>query len=128
MRTALVLPSSCPTRTGSDQPLVLWHLSWTTSTGPKDTGDRVQDKCRHADEEMVAFKLMMWAWKLGKVGRTGLTTPQPVLADRPGFVRAGLMRLEMGEDLSHIIRGGQVCPIAPAEDVLAHPSELQPSG
>jgi len=74
---------------------------------------------RHADQEMVAFKLMMWAWKLGKVGRGGLTTPQ--------FVRAGLMRLEMGEDLTHIVRGGQVRPIAPVEQVLARRSELEPS-
>ena len=64
---------------------------------------------RKADEEMVAFKLMMWAWKLGKERRAGLTTPQ--------FVRAGLMRLEMGEDLTHIIRGGTIRPIAPMEEV-----------
>jgi len=68
---------------------------------------------------MVAFKLMMWAWKLGKVGRRSLTTPQ--------FVRAGLMRLQMGEDLTHIIRGGQARPIAPAEDVLARQPEPESS-
>jgi hypothetical protein len=66
---------------------------------------------RKADEEMVAFKLMMWAWKPGKERRGGLTTPQ--------FVRAGLMRLEMGEDLTHIVRAGTVRPIASAEEVLA---------
>ena len=66
---------------------------------------------RHADEDMVAFKLMLWSWGLGKEGRGGLTTPQ--------FVRAGLMRLEMGEDLTHIIRGGIMRPIAPVEEVLA---------
>jgi len=51
------------------------------------------------------------AWKLGKERRGGLTTPQ--------FVRAGLMRLEMGEDLTHIVRGGTVRQIAPAEEVPA---------
>jgi hypothetical protein len=51
------------------------------------------------------------AWKLGKKRRGGLTTPQ--------FVRVGLMRLEMGEDLTHIIRGGTVCPVAPMEEVQA---------
>jgi hypothetical protein len=66
---------------------------------------------RKADEEMVALKLMMWAWKLGKERRAGLTTPQ--------FVRAGLMRLEMGEDLTHIIRGGTVRPTASMEKVQA---------
>jgi hypothetical protein len=59
----------------------------------------------------VAFKRMMWSWQLGQERRGGLTMPQ--------FVRAGLMRLEMGEDLPHIIRAGTVRPIAPAEQVLA---------
>ncbi len=78
---------------------------------------------RQADEEMVAFpqrgpagKLMMWAWKLGKERRGGLTTPQ--------FVRSGLMRLQMGEDLTHIVRGGTVRPIAPVEEVSSLESEL----
>jgi len=66
---------------------------------------------RRADDEMVAFKLMLWGWKLGKDGRDGLTTPQ--------FVRRGLMTLQMGEDLSHIVRGGTTRPIASVEEVLA---------
>ena len=70
---------------------------------------------RKADEEMVAFKLMMWSWKLGKERRGDLTTPQ--------FVRAGLMRLKMGEDLTQIIRGSTVRLIAPVEEVLALPAE-----
>jgi hypothetical protein len=48
---------------------------------------------RKADEDMVAFKLMLWSWGLGKEGRGGLTKPQ--------FVRAGLMRLEMRPDSHH---------------------------
>ena len=79
--------------------VVVWHA----------LTERVAD--RKADEEVVAFKLMLWSWKLGKERRGGLSTPQ--------FVRAGLMRLEMGEDLSHIIRGGTVRPIASVEEVLA---------
>ena len=66
---------------------------------------------RHADQEMVAFKLMLWGWKLGKDLRGGLTTPQ--------FVRRGLMKLQMGEDLNHIVRGGTKRPIAAPEEVLA---------
>ena len=66
---------------------------------------------RKADEEMVAFKLMMWARKLGKERRGGLTTPQ--------FVRAGMTRLEMGEHLTRIIRSDMVRPIAPMEEVQA---------
>jgi hypothetical protein len=74
---------------------------------------------RKADEEMVAFKLMTWAWKLGQGRRGGLTTPQ--------FVRAGLVRLEMGEDLTHIIRGGTVRPIAPMEEVQSLQVMLWPA-
>jgi hypothetical protein len=66
---------------------------------------------RHADPDMVAFKLMLWAWQLDKQMRGGLTTPQ--------FVRAGLLRLQMGDDLTHIIRGSTRRPIAPVEEVLA---------
>ena len=66
---------------------------------------------------MVAFKLMLWSWRLGKERRGGLTTPQ--------FVRAGLMWLEMGEDLPHIIRGGTVRQIAPVEELLALQSEVE---
>jgi hypothetical protein len=65
---------------------------------------------------MVAFKLMLWSWNLGKERRGGLTTPQ--------FVRAGLMRLEMGEDLGHIVRGGTVRPIASVEEVRALQTEI----
>lgn len=79
--------------------VVVWHV----------LTEREAD--RRADPDMVAFKLMLWSWKLGKERRGGLSTPQ--------FVRAGLMRLEMGEDLSHIIRGGAVRPIASVEEVLA---------
>jgi hypothetical protein len=31
---------------------------------------------RKADEEMVAFNLLMWAWNLGKERRGGFSTPQ----------------------------------------------------
>lgn len=82
--------------------VVVWHV----------LHEREAD--RKADPEMVAFKLMMWAWKLGKERRGGLTTPQ--------FVRSGLMRLQMGEELTHIVRGGTVRPIAPVEEILT----LQP--
>jgi transposase len=79
--------------------VVVWHVL------TEATADR------HADQEMVAFKLMLWAWKLGEDGRDGLTTPQ--------FVRKGLMTLQMGEDLTHIVRGGTKRPVATPEEVLA---------
>ena len=55
--------------------------------------------------------------KEGRERRGGLTTPQ--------FVRAGLMRLEMGEDLPHIIRGRRVRQIASVEEVLALQSAMK---
>jgi hypothetical protein len=34
------LDGPCSALVLSDQPLVLWPLSWTTSIGPRDKGDR----------------------------------------------------------------------------------------
>ncbi len=76
----------------------------------------VLTKCtadRHAQQEMVAYKLLLWSHQLGKDRREGLTTPQ--------FVRLGLMRLGMGENLTHITKGNTVYRIAPVEDVLPLP-------
>jgi len=91
--------------------VVVWHVL------TECVADRKADEetCPERSRRMVAFKLMLWAWKLGKERHGGLTTPQ--------FVRAGLMRLEMGEDLTHIVRGGTVRPIAPTEEVLALQAE-----
>jgi hypothetical protein len=40
----------------------------------------------------------------------GLSTPE--------LARKGLMKLKMGEDLTHIVRGGTKRPIATTEEVL----------
>jgi hypothetical protein len=55
--------------------VVVWHV----------LTEREAD--RRADLDMVAFRLMLWSWQLGKERRGGLPTPQ--------FVRAGLRRLEV---------------------------------
>jgi transposase len=82
--------------------VVIWHV----------LSERAAD--RHSEPEMVAFKLMQWAWKLDLVQRGGLSTPQ--------FIRYYLMRLKLGEDLSRIHRGGVNRPIASVEELLAlHP-------
>ena len=75
-----------------------------------------EEACPEQSRRMLAFKLMLWAWKLGKERRDGLTTPQ--------FVRAGLMRLEMGEDLTHIVRGGTVRQIASVGEVRALQTQI----
>ena len=71
--------------------------------------ERVAD--RNAVPEMVAFKLMIWSWKLTDAQRGGLSSRQ--------FVRYGLLRLELGEDLTHIITGTSTRrAIAPPAEVL----------
>jgi hypothetical protein len=71
---------------------------------------------RHADPDKVAFKFMIWSWKLTAEQRGGLTTRQ--------FVRYQLMRLKLGDDLTHVVRGGSRHLIAPPEEVLALQPEL----
>ena len=70
---------------------------------------------RRADPDMVAYKLMIWSWKLNDVQRGGLTSRQ--------FVRYGLMRLKIGQEISRIKRMGNR-PIASVEEVLGRLPEL----
>lgn len=70
----------------------------------------------HADADLVAFKFMVWSWKLTDAQRGGLTTRQ--------FVRYQLMHLKMGDHLTHVVRGGARHLIAPADEVLALKPEL----
>jgi transposase len=71
---------------------------------------------RHADPDKVAFKYIMWSWKLDDAKRKGMSTRQ--------WARYQLMRLQLGEDLTHIMRGGHRYPIAPAEELQALLPEL----
>lgn len=65
---------------------------------------------RRADPDKVAFKYIMWSWKLDDAKRSGMSTRQ--------WTRYHLMRLQLGEALTHITRGGNRYPIAPIEEVL----------
>jgi transposase len=73
---------------------------------------------RHADEKMVATKLMRWSWELTDEQRGGLTTRQ--------FIRLQLMRLQLGEDLTHFRYGNMPRRIASVEEVLALKPDLRP--
>ena len=85
--------------------VAVWHV----------LSERVADK--NAVPEMIAFKMMMWSWKLSDQERGGLTTRQ--------FVRYHLMRLKTGEDLPYLITGKNTKrAIAPREEVLALKPEL----
>jgi transposase len=85
--------------------IVVWHVLMARSAD------------RRADAEQVAFKLMVWAWKLTDEQRGGLSSRQ--------FIRANLMRLGLGAELTHITRGGTKRPLATIEEVLALQPELR---
>lgn len=76
-----------------------------------------QSAAQRADAEPVAFKLMVWSWKLTDTQRGGLTSRQ--------FIRAQLIRLGLGHDLTHIRPGGTKRPLARVEEVLALRPELR---
>ena len=79
--------------------VAIWHV----------LTERAADQ--HAQPEMVATKLMRWSWQLTDEQRGGLTTRQ--------FVRYHLMRLKLGEDLTHFRYGNMPRRIASVEEVLA---------
>jgi hypothetical protein len=83
--------------------VAVWHV----------LAERVAD--RKAVPDMVAFKLMVWAWRLNDVQRGGLTARQ--------FIRYGLMRLKIGQEIDRIHRAGNR-PIASVEEVLGRLPEL----
>jgi transposase len=87
--------------------IVIWHVLHGQSVDQR------------ADAERVAFKLMVWSWKLTDEQRGGLTSRQ--------FIRAHLMRLGIGNDLSHITRGGTKRAVASVEEVVALRPELRRS-
>ena len=70
---------------------------------------------RRADPDMIASKLMAWSWKLTDAQRGGLTSRQ--------FVRYGLMRLKIGQEITRIKRRNNR-PIASEEEVLELLSDL----
>ena len=60
---------------------------------------------------------VVWSWKLTDAQRGGLSTRQ--------FVRYQLMHLGLGQNLTHVVRGGAKRLIAPPEEVLALKPELR---
>jgi len=85
--------------------VVIWHVLHGQSVDQR------------ADAERVAFKLMVWSWKLTDAQRGGLTSRQ--------FIRAHLIRLGIGNELRHITRGGTRRHLASVEEVLALRPELR---
>lgn len=85
--------------------VVIWHVLQARTADQR------------ADAEQVAFKLMVWSWKLSDAQRGGLTSRQ--------FIRAHLIRLGLGPELTHITRGGTRRALASVEEVLALQPELR---
>lgn len=69
-----------------------------------------QEADRHAQEELVGCKLLLWGYRLKKAGRQGLSGPQ--------FVRQELDRLKLGQNLSQLKRGGIKLKIPPPSPPL----------
>ena len=85
--------------------VVVWHV----------LHDREAD--RQAKAERVAAKLMTWSWDLDEEQRGGMTTRQ--------FTRYHLMRLQLGDELTHVQTAGRARPLASVDEVLALHPELQ---
>jgi transposase len=69
-----------------------------------------QEADRHAQEELVGCKLLLWGYRLKKTGRQGLSGPQ--------FVRQELDRLKLGQNLNQLKRGGIKLKIPPPSPPL----------
>ena len=71
----------------------------------------------HADPQRVAIKVMRWSWELTDEQRGGLTSRQ--------FIRYQLLRLKLGDDLTHFTYGNMPRGIASVEELLALKPELR---
>jgi hypothetical protein len=88
--------------------VAIWHVL------TEQTADK------HADEKMVATKLMRWSWELSDEQRGGLTTRQ--------FIRYHLMRLQLGEDLTHFRYGNMPRRVASVDELLKVKPKLRVTG
>lgn len=71
---------------------------------------------RHASQEDLAWKMLLWSWSMGDEARLGLTPKQ--------FAKYSLMRLGVENDLTEFQRGKVLRRIAPKDEVLKRLSEL----
>ncbi|MGQ0600880.1 MAG: hypothetical protein ACT4QE_04185 [Anaerolineales bacterium] len=85
--------------------------------------ERAADK--HAEPQMVATKLMRWSWELSDEQRAGLTTRQFIRS--AVLSRYHLLRLQLGEGLTHFRYGNMPRRVASVEELLAVKPELRVS-
>jgi len=75
---------------------------------------------RHATEEDLAYKMVIWSQRMNEEALRGMTRQQ--------FVKYGLLRLGAGQDLTRFVRNGTPRRIAPTDEVLALKPDLRPPG
>jgi transposase len=74
----------------------------------------------HADEDTLAYKMLIWSQRMDEKARKGMTRRQ--------FAKYGLLRLGVGQDIIRIIRSGLPRRLATAEEVYQLKPELRPPG
>jgi len=75
---------------------------------------------RRADDETIAYKMMIWSQRMDEKALRGLSRQQ--------FIKYGLLRLGVGQDLTRIERKGIPRRIAPTDEVLKLLPDLKPPG
>lgn len=75
---------------------------------------------RHANDEDLAYKMVIWSQRMDENALRGMTRQQ--------FVKYGLLRLGTGQHLTRIVRNGTPRRIAPTSEVLALKPDLRPPG
>lgn len=73
---------------------------------------------RQANEETLAYKMVIWSQQMDEKALGGLTRQQ--------FIKYGLLRLGVGQELTRIERNGVPRRIAPANEVFKLRPDLQP--
>lgn len=73
---------------------------------------------RHADEDTLAYKMIIWSQRMNEDALKGMTRRQ--------FAKYGLLRLGAGEHIERIFRSGVPRRLASADEVLALKPELRP--
>ena len=75
---------------------------------------------RHVDDDILAYKMMIWSQRLDENALQDMTRQQ--------FVKYGLWRWGTGQDLTRIERRGVPRRMAPTDEVFALRPDLKPPG
>jgi len=73
---------------------------------------------RHFNEEIIAYKMLTWSQRMDEKALKGMTRQQ--------FAKYALLRLGIGQDITHIVHNGKPRRLAPTDEVLTIKPELRP--